>query len=85
MGLNSKSKEEYKCEVEKIIKKENENYQRTSEQFVDKLLDHYKLFINIGKNIEKIETHLTQTESINYIDIILLIFNCEFFRHMKNI
>jgi hypothetical protein len=64
LGLNKNSKEEYKSEVERIIKKENENYQKTSEQFVDKLLDHYKLFINIGKNIEKIETHLGHTEGI---------------------
>jgi hypothetical protein len=62
LGMNASSKEEYKSEVEKIIKKENENYQKTSEQFVDKLLDHYKLFISIGKNIEKIESHLGQTE-----------------------
>lgn len=32
---------------------------------MDKLLNHYKLFINIGKNIERIETHLTHTECIN--------------------
>ena len=51
--------------VNKTIEKENKNYEKTSEQFVDRLLDNYKIFMHIGKNVEKIEGNLRQTQS-NY-------------------
>jgi hypothetical protein len=53
---------EYLDHVDKTIKKENLNYEKTSEQFVDRLLSNYKIFMHIGKNVEKIETNLIQTQ-----------------------
>jgi hypothetical protein len=53
---------EYLDYVNKTIKKENLNYEKTSEQFIDRLLKNYKIFMHIGKNVEKIETNLRQTQ-----------------------
>jgi hypothetical protein len=58
---------DYLEHLKRIIKEEKDNYKNTSEQFIDKLLINYKVFLNIGKNIEKLETNLRQTQCKNII------------------
>ena len=41
--------------TKEIIKRNKQNYDQTSDQIVDKLMDNYHVFVNLGKYINKID------------------------------
>ena len=40
------------------MKSTNDNYKKTSEQFIDNLIQNYTVFMNIGKYVEKIDKNI---------------------------
>lgn len=59
LNFNFNLKNDRVRDVDNIIKSSNENYNKTSEQFVDVLLGNYQTFMNIGKYVDRIDKNIS--------------------------
>jgi hypothetical protein len=59
MSFNFNLKNERLRDVDNIMKSSNDNYKKTSEQFVDVLLGNYQTFMNIGKYVDRIDKNIS--------------------------
>ena len=50
----------------------NNNYKKTSEQFVDVLLNNYHMFMNIGKYVDRIDKNISSVMNAQKTYSILL-------------
>ena len=57
------SKKERLKDVKNLIKKTENNNNENYSKYVDKLLENYEVFINIGKYVDKIDKNITRTIS----------------------
>jgi len=59
LNFNFNSKEERTQDVSKLIAISNDEYKKTSEEFIEILLKNYQIFMNIGKYVEKVDKNIT--------------------------
>lgn len=58
-SFNFVSKQDRVKDIEQMIQSNSENYKKTSEQFVDVLLNNYQTFMNIGKYVDRIDKNIS--------------------------
>jgi hypothetical protein len=58
LSFNFNSKNDRARDVKFISESTNENYKKTSEQFVEILLGNYQTFMNIGKYVDRIDKNI---------------------------
>jgi hypothetical protein len=57
------AKKERLKDVKNLIKKTETNNNENYSKYIDKLLENYEVFINIGKYVDKIDKNITKTIS----------------------